>query len=101
MIRIVMRPQKAPVVAREGLYLAEANGVPLCTVRARNAPHAERKLMFLFGRELPGKSVSFNLEDFTDDKRKTETVESEGEADIRRGTPECSAQDSGRSPASK
>lgn len=97
MIRIVMRPQKAPVVVKEGLYLAEANGVPLCTIRARNAPHAEQKLMFLFARELPGKNISFNLEDFTDDKRKTETVEGKREADVHHDTRKYSV----RAPASE
>lgn len=75
MIRIVMRPQKAPVVAKEGLYLAEADGQALCTVRARNAPHAERKLMCCLLRELPGKCIDFNLERFLDDQRKTEQSE--------------------------
>jgi hypothetical protein len=50
--------------------------------------------MFLFGRELPGKNISFNIEDFTNDKRKTETVEGEGKT---HGAPKCSVQD----PASK
>lgn len=101
MIRIVMRPQKAPVVAKEGLYLVEANGVPLCTIRARNAPHAEQKLMFLFGRELPGKNISFNIEDFTNDKRQTKTVEGKEKTDAQQDALGCSGQGSGQSPASK
>lgn len=82
MIRMVMRPQKAPVVKGEGLYLAEANGKPLCLVRARNAPHAERKLMFCFRRELPGRTLDFRLEDYVNE----EPDETEkGEADAPQG----------------
>lgn len=71
MIRIVMRPRKAPVVNGEGLYLAEANGQPLMSVRARRAEHAERKLMFLLRRETTGKVLDFRLEDH-DEKAEVE-----------------------------
>lgn len=62
MIRVVMKPVKAPVVNREGLYAAVFNGEPVLMVRARNAPHAERKLLFLMERETKGKTLDFNLE---------------------------------------
>lgn len=62
MIRIVMKPVKAPVVNREGLYAAVFNGRELFHVRARNAPHAERKFLFLMERETRGKTLDFNLE---------------------------------------
>lgn len=61
-IRIVFKPVKAPVVSREGLYAALFNGRELFRVRARNAPHAERKLLFLMERETKGKTLDFNLE---------------------------------------
>lgn len=64
MIQIVMRPVKAPVVNYEGLYSACAGGVELLRVRARNARHAEEKLMFCFRRELEGKTLDFDLERF-------------------------------------
>lgn len=73
MIQIVMKPEKAPVVDREGLYAAFMNGNLLLHVRARNARHAEEKLMFLMERETKGKTLDFNLEQFRqerDDGRK-------------------------------
>lgn len=62
MIRIVFKPVKAPVVRREGLYGAVFNGTELFRVRARNAAHAEEKLMFLMRRETSGKTLDFDLE---------------------------------------
>ena len=64
MIQVVMRPEKAPVVNHEGLYGAWFNGNMLFHVRARNARHAEDKLMFLMERETKGKTLDFNLEQF-------------------------------------
>lgn len=66
MIQLVMKPEKAPVVNREGLYSVRMNGEHLFHVRARNAPHAERKLAYCFKRELSGKTLDFNLEAFTE-----------------------------------
>lgn len=70
-----MRPRPGPVVAREGMYLADAGGTPLCLVRARNAAHAEAKLMACLAHELPGKTVDFDLERYN------------GEAGARRDAP--------------
>lgn len=64
MIKIVMRPKKAPIVNGEGLYGAEFNSEILMDIRAKTAAHAEDKLMFCFKRELTGKTLSFKLEDF-------------------------------------
>ena len=66
MIQLVMKPEKAPVVNREGLYSVRMNGEHLMHIRARNAPHAERKLAYCFKRELSGKTLDFNLEAFTE-----------------------------------
>lgn len=62
MICVVMKPEKAPVVAHEGLYGAYFNGNLVLHVRARNAKHAEDKFMFLMNREARGKTLDFNLE---------------------------------------
>ncbi len=62
MICVVMKPEKAPVVAREGLYGAYFNGNLVLHVRARNAKHAEEKFMYLMNREARGKTLDFNLE---------------------------------------
>lgn len=62
MIRVVMKPVRAPVVAREGLYAALFDGEELFRVRARNARHAEAKLMYLMKRETSGKVLDFDLE---------------------------------------
>lgn len=64
MIQIVMKPERAPIVKREGLYAAYMNGNLLLHVRARNARHAEEKLMFLMEHETRGKVIDFTLEQF-------------------------------------
>ena len=61
-IQLVMKPEKAPVVSHEGLYGVYMNGNLLFRVRARNARHAEEKMMFLMKRETSGKVLDFNLE---------------------------------------
>ena len=66
MIQLVMKPERAPIVKREGLYSVRMNGEHLMHIRARNAPHAERKLAYCFKRELSGKTLDFNLEAFTE-----------------------------------
>lgn len=62
MIQIVMKPEKAPVVNREGLYGAWFNGNLVLRVRARNARHAEEKFMYLMNKEAGGKTLDFDLE---------------------------------------
>ena len=65
MIQIVMKPDKAPVVNREGLYRAVFNCEELgFRVRARNAREAERKLMIVFRHELSDKLINFKAEDY-------------------------------------
>ena len=66
MIQLVMKPERAPIVKREGLYSVRMNGEHLMHIRAKNAPHAERKLAWCFKRELSGKTLDFNLEAFTE-----------------------------------
>lgn len=61
MIQLVMKPEKAPVVSHEGLYGVYMNGSLLFRVRARNARHAEEKVMFLMKRETSGKVLDFDL----------------------------------------
>lgn len=65
MIRIVMKPDKAPVVNHEGLYRAVFNCEDLgLRVRAKNAREAERKIMVVFRHELTHKTVNFRPEDY-------------------------------------
>lgn len=65
MIQIVMKPDKAPVVNREGLYRAVFNYEELgFRIRARNAQEAERKLMIVFRHELTDKLINFKAEDY-------------------------------------
>ena len=64
-----MKPVRAPVVAREGLYAALFNGEELFRVRARYARHAEAKLMYLMKRETSGKVLDFDLEQQTKKER--------------------------------
>ena len=68
MIQIVMKPERAPIVKREGLYAAYMNGNLLLHVRARNAKHAEEKVMFLMEHETKGKVIDFTLEQFRQEK---------------------------------
>lgn len=63
-IQLVMKPEKAPVVRHEGLYGMYMNGNLLLHVRARNARHAEEKVMFLMEKETSGKVLDFDLERF-------------------------------------
>lgn len=83
MICIVMKPVRSPVVKGEGLYDAVFCGErfspePL-RVRARNAAEAERKLMICFRHELPGRTLSFDPEDFREyDKEEKENGMQEG-----------------------
>lgn len=67
-----MKPLKAPVVAREGLYAALFDGEEVFRVRAMNARHAEEKLMFLVKRETSGKTLDFNLEQAREEEKKNE-----------------------------
>lgn len=62
MIGIVMRPVDAPTVKHEKLYRATVGTIELCLVRAKNAQHAERKLMECFKHELTDKTIDYNLE---------------------------------------
>lgn len=75
MIQLVMKPERAPIVKREGLYSVKMNGEHLFHVRARNAPHAERKLAYCFKRELSGKTLDFNLEELKDGEGKDRAEE--------------------------
>lgn len=70
MIQIVMKPERAPIVKREGLYGVWMNGNLIFRVRARNAKHAEEKVMFLMERETRGKTIDFDLDRFADEFRR-------------------------------
>lgn len=77
MIQIVMKPDKAPVVNREGLYVALFNGRDLgLRVRALRASHAEAKLMETFEKSVNDKkdngvfTIDFDLEEWLNRKDK-------------------------------
>lgn len=81
MIQMVMKPDKAPVVNREGLYrvLFSCEDIGF-RVRARNAREAERKLMIVFRHELTGKMIDFKPEDYPAyDKEECDEDETEGD----------------------
>lgn len=70
MITIVMRPVKdAKTVNYEGLYSAELGGAELCRVRAKNARHAEEKLVETLKFNVPaGTVIDYNLEKFKEER---------------------------------
>ena len=79
MIQIVMKPDKAPVVNREGLYAALFNGRDVgLRVRALRASHAEAKLMATLEESVRSKkdpvdgkfTIDFNLERWLEGKGK-------------------------------
>lgn len=85
MIQLVMKPERAPVVNREGLYGVFMNGNLIFRVRARNARHAEEKVMFLMERETKGKVIDFALEQFkkeNDNGKETEDTTGGGAAQV-------------------
>lgn len=89
MIRIVMKPEKAPVVHGESLYRAVFNREDLgLRVRAKNAREAERKIMVVFRHELTYKTINFRPEDYPaydkeerDGKETEDYTEGSGAAD--------------------
>lgn len=64
MIKIVLKPMKAPVVDHEGLYSARFNGREFFKVRARNTAHAERKIMVLMEDQTMGKVIDYSIEQY-------------------------------------
>lgn len=79
MIQIVMKPEKAPVVNREGLYAALFNGRDVgLRVRALRASHAEAKLMETLEESVRSKkdpvdgkfTIDFDLEKWLEGKDK-------------------------------
>ena len=77
MIQIVMKPDKAPVVNREGLYAALVNGRDIgLRVRALRASHAEAKLVETLEESVRSKkdpvdgkfTIDFDLEKWLEGK---------------------------------
>lgn len=86
MIQIVMKPEKAPVVNREGLYAALFNGRDLgLRVRALRASHAEAKLMATFEKSVGDRkengvfTIDFDLEKWLEGKGKDDAGDSDGD----------------------
>lgn len=93
MIQIVMKPDKAPVVNHEGLYVALFNGRDLgLRVRALRASHAEAKLMETFEKSVNDRkengvfTIDFNLEEWIKRKEGEENAhDSEREGELGNG----------------
>lgn len=93
MIQIVMKPDKAPVVNREGLYVALFNGRDLgLRVRALRASHAEAKLMETLEKSIKDRkdngvfTIDFDLEEWLKRKERKDaednkTADGDGDAD--------------------
>jgi len=78
MIQIVMKPDKAPVVNHEGLYVALFNGRDIgLRVRALRASHAEAKLMETLEKSVSDRkengvfTIDFDLEAYLEGKGRT------------------------------
>lgn len=70
MIQIVMKPEKAPVVRGESLYRAVFNQKDtVFKVRAKNAAHAELKVLEAFKFNLAGKTIDYDVESWLQSKR--------------------------------
>lgn len=84
MIQIVMKPDKAPVVNREGLYVALFNGRDVgLRVRALRASHAEAKLMETLEKSVGDRkengvfTIDFDLEKWLEGKDKENVGDNE------------------------
>lgn len=83
MIQIVMKPDKAPVVNHEGLYVALLNGRDVgLRVRALRASHAEAKLVETLEESVRSKkdpvdgkfTIDFDLEKWLEGKDRKDDV---------------------------
>lgn len=89
MIQIVMKPEKAPVVNREGLYVALFNGRDLgLRVRALRASHAEEKLMATLEKSVGDRrkengvfTIDFDLEKWKEETADAKVERTEARAD--------------------
>ena len=89
MIQIVMKPDKAPVVNREGLYAALVNGRDIgLRVRALRASHAEAKLVETLEESVRSKkdpvdgkfTIDFDLEKWLEGRDKKNVGDQENGA---------------------
>lgn len=65
-----MKPEKAPVVRGESLYRAVFNQKDtVFKVRAKNAAHAELKVLEAFKFNLAGKTIDYDVESWLQSKR--------------------------------
>ena len=93
MIQIVMKPDKAPVVNHEGLYVALLNGRDIgLRVRALRASHAEAKLTATLEKSVEDRkdngvfTIDFDLEEWLRRKDGEENAnDSEGEVEPGNG----------------
>lgn len=87
MIQIVFKPERAPVVRGESLYRAVFNQKDtVFTVRAKNAAHAELKVLEAFKFNLTGKTIDYDVESWLQSKRENDTLPTsseEGDTEVR------------------
>lgn len=91
MIQIVFKPEKAPIVRGESLYRAVFNQKDtVFTVRAKNAAHAELKVLEAFKFNLTGKTIDYDVESWLQSKRENDTLPTSSEEDDTEVRPRSS-----------
>ena len=91
MIQIVFKPEKAPIVRGESLYRAVFNQKDMVfTVRAKNAAHAELKVLEAFKFNLTGKTIDYDVESWLQSKRENDTLPMSSEEDDTEVRPRSS-----------
>ena len=91
MIQIVFKPERAPVVRGESLYRAVFNQKDtVFKVRAKNAAHAELKVLEAFKFNLTGKTIDYDVESWLQSKRENDTLPMSSEGDDTEVRPRSS-----------
>ena len=91
MIQMVMKPDKAPIVRGESLYRVVFNQKDtVFTVRAKNAAHAELKVLEAFKFNLTGKTIDYDVEAWLQSKRENGTLPMSSEEDDTEVRPRSS-----------
>ena len=91
MIQIVFKPEKATIVRGESLYRAVFNQKDtVFTVRAKNAAHAELKVLEMFKFNLTGKTINYDVESWLQSKRENDIFPMSPEEDDTEVRPRSS-----------
>ena len=87
MIQIVFKPERAPEVRGESLYRAVFNQKDtVFTVRAKNAAHAELKVLEALKFNLSGKTIDYDVESWLRSRQETDIIPSspeKGDTEVR------------------